>query len=86
MTDHILARVARLSAAADGGWVCRTRLEHLDWRPLVDAGLAERTPTLGHVRLTPLGWARVHAWAAGRHVRASKIDPKFGGAARRAVG
>jgi hypothetical protein len=86
VTDHTLARLACLSAAVDGGWVCRTRLEHLDWRPLVEAGLAERTPALGHVRLTPLGWARAQAWAAARHRRAAEIDPRFGGAQRRAAG
>jgi hypothetical protein len=63
MADHTLARFAHLSAAADGGWVCRTRIEHLDWRPLIAAGLAEVAPALGHVRLTPLGWARAYAAA-----------------------
>lgn len=62
--DDTLARLASLSAAADGGWVCRGRLEHLDWRPLVEARLAEQAPALGHVRLTPLGWARAYANAA----------------------
>ena len=66
MTDQNLTRLASLSAAADGGWVCRGRLEHLDWRPLVAAGLAEQAPALGHVRLTPLGWARAYVAARGQ--------------------
>jgi hypothetical protein len=56
MTGHRLARLARLSAAADRRWVCRARLEHLDGQLLVAARLAERTPALWHVRLTALGW------------------------------
>jgi hypothetical protein len=65
--NDTLARLACLSAAADGGWVCRGRLEHLDWRPLVETGLAEQAPALGHVRLTRLGWARAYANAARTH-------------------
>jgi hypothetical protein len=84
VTDDTLARLASLSAAADGGWVCRTRLEHLDWRPLVEAGLAERTPALGHVRLTPLGWARAYAAASRR--RPEEVDSRFGGPGYRAAG
>lgn len=61
MTDTTLMRLARVADASGRDWVCRTRVEHLDWRPLVAAGLVEQAPTLGHVRLTPLGRDRATA-------------------------
>jgi hypothetical protein len=70
MSDTVLARLARLDPSDDRGWVCRTRLEHLDWRPLVAAGLVEQAPALGHVRLTAAGREQV---AAGDPRRA--LDP-----------
>ena len=86
MTDDTLARLARLSAAADGGWVCRGRLEHLDWRPLLEARLAEQAPALGHVRLTSLGWARAYATAARTHAQSTQGDPPFGAPSCRMLG
>lgn len=86
MIDDTLARFATLSAAADGGWVCRGRLEHLDWRPLVEAGLAEQAPALGHVRLTPLGWARAYATAARAYAQSIRGEPPFVAPSCRMVG
>jgi hypothetical protein len=55
MTDRTLARIAGTPPTGNRGWVCRTRVDHLDWRPLVAAGLVEQSPALGHIRLSPAG-------------------------------
>jgi hypothetical protein len=69
MNDFTLFRIAQVAARDGRDWVCRTRLEHLDWRPLLAAGLVEQAPALGHVRLTRRGWGRVHEAQSPLHPR-----------------